>query len=77
MNYQLGIACRSQPDILERILRVIRHRGFTLEAITMTPAHSGQQFDVAVTVYGQRPLQLLVTQLEKLHDVLKLKSEQN
>ncbi|WP_067515087.1 acetolactate synthase 2 small subunit [Endozoicomonas ascidiicola] len=72
MSVQLHLHCRQQPDVVERILRVIRHRGFTLNAMSMAPSSCGEKIEVAVTVSSSRPLHLLTAQLKKLHDVLNL-----
>lgn len=35
-EYQLNIEARFRPEVLERILRVTRHRGFQVNAISMS-----------------------------------------
>ncbi|WP_192844275.1 acetolactate synthase 2 small subunit, partial [Rodentibacter caecimuris] len=34
-NYQIELNARHRPEVLERILRVIRHRGFTVTTMQM------------------------------------------
>ncbi|WP_257294408.1 acetolactate synthase 2 small subunit [Endozoicomonas sp. YOMI1] len=73
MSFQLQMQCHKQPDVLERILRVIRHRGFTLNTMSMTPSHCGGKIELSMTVSSPRPAHLLITQVEKLHDVVALR----
>ena len=73
MSIQLHIQCHQQPDVVERILRVIRHRGFTLNTMSMAPSNCGGKIEQCMTVSSPRPAHLLVTQVEKLHDVVELR----
>lgn len=66
LNYQLTIQACSRPEMLERILRVVRHRGFRVTAINMTSLAQNEQMVIQLTVISERPLELLVNQLEKL-----------
>ena len=77
MTYQLKIECRKQSDVLERVLRVIRHRGFSVEAMDMNLSSCGQQMELSVAVDSSRPIHLLTSQIEKLHDVIHWHSEQS
>lgn len=70
--YQLTIQCGKQPDVVERVLRVIRHRGFSLDSLGMRKSSHPQQMELTIDVSGIRPLGLLTTQLEKLYDVIQL-----
>ena len=72
MNHQLTILCRKKSDAMERVLRTVRHRGFTLEGMTMTLSGCGREFELSIEVRSQRSLHLLTSQLQKLHDVLRL-----
>ncbi|MGI2028122.1 acetolactate synthase 2 small subunit [Endozoicomonas acroporae] len=73
MSFQLYLQCHQQPDVVERILRVIRHRGFTVNTMSMTPSRCGGKIELSMTVSSSRPVHLLMTQVEKLHDVLALR----
>ncbi|WP_257263932.1 acetolactate synthase 2 small subunit [Endozoicomonas sp. ONNA2] len=77
MSIRLHIQCHQQPDVVERILRVIRHRGFTLQAMSMTPSNCGGKIELCMTVSSSRPAHLLVTQVEKLHDVVVVETRLN
>ena len=71
MQHQLAIQARSCPEILERILRVVRHRGFNICAMKMDLAKGseGDNVNIELTISSLRPLALLCTQLVKLADV--------
>lgn len=58
-----------QPGSLERVLRVIRHRGFNLLDLTVNGSLDNQIFSLMVMVSGERPLSFLTKQLKKLVDV--------
>lgn len=71
MEYQIELTAQHRPEVLERILRVVRHRGFTVTQMDM------QLIDDKVwlkfTVKSDRTLDLLVSQLEKIYDVMEIK----
>lgn len=68
--HQLTIQAHSQPELLERVLRTVRHRGFRLAAINMVPQVDCKDLHITVTVESDRPVHLLQSQLAKLIDVL-------
>ena len=67
-EYKLELVARHRPEVLERILRVTRHRGFTVTTMEMTLIET--QVRLKITVKSDRTLELLVNQLAKLPDVL-------
>ena len=67
-EYKLELVTRHRPEVLERILRVARHRGFTVTTMEMTLIES--QVRLKITIRSNRTLDLLVNQLVKLQDVL-------
>lgn len=69
MQHQLAIQARFRPEILERILRVTRHRGFQISSMTMDHMPDGDNVNIAMTVNSHRPLAQLYAQLTKLSDV--------
>lgn len=73
MSFQLQLQCHKQPDVVERVLRVIRHRGFTLNTMSMAPSNCGQKIELSMTLSSLRPAHLLITQVQKLHDVVTLR----
>ena len=73
--HQLTIQAYSRPEVLERVLRVVRHRGFQLHAINMEKTSSADsELQIAVIVASERPLHLLQSQLAKLIDVIHVES---
>lgn len=67
-RYDLTIKANKRPETLERILRVIRHRGF--EILNLQAVNSGEEIAMQLTLQSQRDISLLTVQLEKLFDVL-------
>ncbi|RLR59195.1 acetolactate synthase 2 small subunit [Pseudomonas aeruginosa] len=71
-QHNITIEARSCPEIVERILRVIRHRGFNICSMNMELTESNN-INLALTVSSQRPLDLLCNQLTKLADIAGIK----
>lgn len=69
-RYHLTITANKRPETLERILRVIRHRGF--EVLNLQAVNSGEEIAINLTLQSQRDSSLLTAQLEKLFDVLTI-----
>ncbi len=79
-SHALVIETTSRPEVMERVLRVIRHRGFDISAMNMEQMNDCQNLKIAVTVSGERTVELLNKQLAKLIDVVDIQSrvmEQN
>ncbi|WP_424405169.1 acetolactate synthase 2 small subunit [Pasteurella sp. PK-2025] len=66
-TYPFTLEVNLRPETLERILRVIRHRGFYVVAMHMTSSEEAAKIDF--TVKSDRPLSLLTNQLVKVYDV--------
>lgn len=71
MEHQIELTAQHRPEVLERILRVIRHRGFTVTQMDMQLIND--KVRLKFTVKSDRTLDLLVSQLEKLPDVIEMK----
>lgn len=71
-QHTLEIQTRSKPDILERILRVTRHRGFLVTTMQMHETDDHQQLKLQVTVCSERSISLLYNQIAKLVDVAQV-----
>ncbi|HFO2533478.1 TPA: acetolactate synthase 2 small subunit [Yersinia enterocolitica] len=69
IQHQLSIQARFRPEMLERVLRVVRHRGFQVCAMNMSPTNNDENINIELTVASQRPVDLLSSQLSKLMDV--------
>lgn len=71
MEQQIELTAQHRPEVLERILRVVRHRGFTVTQMNMQLIDD--KVRLKFTVKSDRTLELLVSQLEKLPDVIEIK----
>ena len=74
-QHRLNIQTCARPEVLERVLRVVRHRGFRLCALNMESGVDCQDLHITVTVESERPIQLLSSQLDKLHDVTRVEAQ--
>ena len=70
MEHQIELTAQHRPEVLERILRVIRHRGFTVTQMDMQLIDD--KVRLKFTVKSDRTLDLLVSQLEKLPDIFNI-----
>ena len=73
-EYQLTLQAQWRPEVLERILRVVRHRGFRLVQLEMNSSET--QIELAFKAAGERPIENLVSQLDKLFDVQQIDVQQ-
>ena len=69
-QYTFELTAQHRPEVLERVLRVIRLRGFTVTSMEMTLVDT--QVQLKITVKSNRIFDLLVNQLAKLPDVLNI-----
>ncbi|KXI22727.1 acetolactate synthase 2 small subunit [Photobacterium sanguinicancri] len=68
-RYLLDIKADDKPVLLERVLRVIRHRGFIIKKVIATQNHESKVASVEIVVDSDRPISTLVNQIEKLWDI--------
>ncbi len=68
-RYLLTIEANDKPVLVERILRVVRHRGFTIKQILATQNHESKVARIEIVVDSDRPITLITNQVEKLWDV--------
>lgn len=68
MSYQLALTLAQCPEVLERVLRVVRHRGFTVTKMEMQVA--GDTAQLQMSVESERAIELLTNQIDKLYDVI-------
>ena len=69
-QYTFELTAQHRPEVLERVLRVIRLRGFTVTNMDMALVETKVQ--IKITVKSDRTFDLLVNQLTKLPDVLNI-----
>ena len=72
MEHQIELTAQHRPEVLERVIRVIRHRGFTVTQMDMQLIDD--KVRLKFTVKSDRTLDLLVSQLEKIYDVVEIKA---
>jgi acetolactate synthase II small subunit len=77
MQHQVSIQARFRPEMLERVLRVVRHRGFQVCAMNMDQDGNSDNVNIELTVASQRPVDLLSSQLSKLMDVACVEIQQH
>ena len=71
MEHQIDLTAQHRPEVLERILRIARHRGFTVTQMDMQLIDD--KVRLKFTVKSDRTLDLLVSQVEKIYDVVEIK----
>ena len=69
MMHSVELTLKQQPEVLERVLRVTRHRGFTITKLTMI-LNEDSTLKVNFDVKSERVIGLLTHQLTKLFDVI-------
>ena len=70
-QYTFELTVQHRPEVLERVLRVIRLRGFTVTNMEMALVET--QVPLKITVKSDRTFDLLVNQLAKLPVVIEIK----
>ncbi|RTR30112.1 acetolactate synthase 2 small subunit [Shewanella atlantica] len=70
MIYTLTLTLAHRPEVLERVLRVVRHRGFKVTKMNMQ-LEDGKTASLDMALESERAIELLTTQLEKLIDVIE------
>lgn len=76
MQHQVNVQARFNPETLERVLRVVRHRGFQICSMNMETASDAQNINIELTVASPRSVDLLFSQLNKLVDVASVAVQQ-
>ncbi|QDQ25974.1 acetolactate synthase 2 small subunit [Chitinimonas arctica] len=72
MPKQLNLSVDNNSDALERVLRVVRHRGFAVRRFEALLPQGEGCMDVVIEVESGRSLFSLVAQLAKLVEVRSL-----
>lgn len=68
-RYLLDIKADDKPVLLERVLRVVRHRGFIIRQVAATQNHESKIASVEIIVDSDRAITTLTDQIEKLWDI--------
>jgi len=72
-NYQLNIKVDDKQVVLERILQVTRYRGFLISGINAKVNTGTQIGTIELMVKSERPISLLIDQINKLIDIKEVK----
>lgn len=72
MIHSLELTVQQRPEVLERVLRVARHRGFRITQLQMRQ-NDDASLSLDMEVDSERAIELLSNQLNKLIDVTQCK----
>ncbi len=72
-KYQLIIMADDKQVVLERILQVTRYRGFLINGMNAEVNTGNNVATITMTVSSERPISLLVDQINKLIDIKGVK----
>ena len=76
-NYTLIIKADDKQVVLERILQVTRYRGFLINGITANVNTGNNIGTIQLFISSNRPITLLVDQINKLVDIKSVKVDNN
>jgi len=68
--HTFNIITLNQPAVVERLLRVVRHRSFAIHSLTVNA--KDEQLTIELSVVGERPVEPLFNQIQKLYDVTNI-----
>lgn len=66
--HSLKLEVNNKPAILERVLQVVRYRGYELISLQVIP-DGMDMLTVLITIDGVQPVSKLTNQLNKLYDL--------
>lgn len=72
MLHTLNITATNTPAVIERLLQVTRYRGYQLLGLEFNAKANSSGLEITLTVSSEKPIQLLTSQLNKLHDIQQL-----
>lgn len=72
MKYLMVIRGEKSPEMLERLLRVCRHRGFNVQNINAESIDNEQSLHITLTVSSERPISQLSKQLDKIFGITQV-----
>lgn len=67
--YQIQIEAKYRPEVIERILRVVRHRGFRICKMQMDTGPCQKLVYLNLNLCSVRAIELLTQQLDKIFEV--------
>lgn len=71
-GHRLVVECKNELATLERLLRVVRFRGFSVVHFSADVDDSLQKLFINMTVNSDRPIHLLENQLRKNYEVISV-----
>lgn len=71
-EFIIEFTAKNQAELLERVFRTVRHRGFSVLSSKMDLNTRTNLFHVELCVTSKRPVEYLTKQLEKLWDLVEL-----
>lgn len=71
-HHQIHIEAKFRPEVIERILRVVRHRGFRICNMQMLTRPCKKLVHLQLDVSSTRAIELLTQQLEKIFEVITI-----
>lgn len=71
-QHTINLIAHSRPEVMERVLRVVRHRGFALNQLAMQQCDVNKEVNITLQVSGERCINNLELQLSKLFDVSQI-----
>ncbi|QJC33269.1 acetolactate synthase 2 small subunit [Enterobacteriaceae endosymbiont of Donacia clavipes] len=71
-KYKLYIKTNISPEISERIMRIIRHRGFLIKTVNINVLNKLQNIIFKLIIKSFKSIEILVKQIAKLIDVLDI-----
>ncbi len=74
-QHTLKITAKQQPVVMERLLQVIRYRGFNLLSVSMFTTEQTNQLAIVVSVESDKSIKNLKNQLLKIIDIDQIKVE--
>ncbi len=72
MLYHAEILARDEEGVMERILRVFRHRGYSTRTLRATCDQEQNLIHIEIEGDSERPLSQLSLQIEKLCEVIEV-----
>ncbi|MBV1776113.1 ACT domain-containing protein [Burkholderiaceae bacterium DAT-1] len=75
MSNRIEVTLDNQAGALERLLRVVRHRGYQVASLNAQTLQDAGRLEVQMDVLEGRPLQNLIAQLAKLAEVRRLSAK--
>jgi len=69
MKFNLDLMIANNEGALERVLSTVRQRSFVLCNIMAGRSHDEKSISARITVEGTRPVETIIKQIAKLHDV--------